>query len=232
MDIFGNERGWGGILFDFKASMNISESVDKLISDANIARDSVAPAIENMAARSKTAINSISEASKQLGQTFKNSVVGGIVGGVQNIVSSIMKGENAFANFGKFVLGVFGDMATNMGTVLIASGIGIEALKSLGGAAAIAAGIGLVAVGQVLKSLSGGAGTDASAVGGMGGGSFGASSMETETLQDEKLATDEPRTQVNLRIDGNVFNTEETAQSIADLLNDAFDQKGVRIRTA
>lgn len=227
-DIFSTD---GGVLFDFKSSLSMTETIDNLILDAQRLSESVPAPIENMATRVSNSLNKISDVSKQLGATFKNAVVSGIAGGVQNIVSNIMKGEGAFKNFGKLIMNVFGDMATNMGMVLIGAGIGIESLKALGGTAAIAAGIGLVALGQVLKSLSGGAGSEPSTEGATGGGYSSGLAGSDVTARDE-LADNEPRTMVNLRVDGNILSTEESALHIVELLNSAFDQKGVTVRTA
>jgi len=169
--------------------------------------------------------------SKQLAATFKASLVSGISGGIQNIVNSIAAGENAFKNFGKFVINIMGDMAIQMGQVLIGAGIGIESLKAFGGAAAIAAGAGLVAVGAIMKSFAGGGGssTPVGAAGSVGyDETVGGSMAETEQIQEEPA---EPATNIVLNVD-TILDGDESGLRIVELINRATDANNVTIRRA
>jgi hypothetical protein len=96
---------------------------------------------------------------------------------------------------------------------LILAGTGVEALKTLGGFAAIAAGIGLVAVGTLLKGFAGGAAANPS-----GGSSVTPplADLEPDGVSDE--LGDSAR--VNVTIEGNVFDGDETGLRIADILKD------------
>jgi len=166
--------------------------------------------------------------SKKLASTIKGALVKGIVGGVQNIVNSLMNGENAFKNFGKFVLGMMGEMATQIGTVLIGAGLGVEALKVTGGGAAIAAGIGLVAVGAVISNLAGGGGAT-------GGGSFsdgGGSTLVSDTgvIDEDEPELKEEKLGVTVNITGDILDSNETGSRIVQLINDSVDGEGVTIR--
>lgn len=157
--------------------------------------------------------NKFIQESQAINQAVRNGVANGIANSVAAVVNALQAGENAFEAFGKAALATIGDLAVQLGQTLILSGIGIEALKTLGGAAAIAAGIGLVAVGTLLKSFSGGAASNPS------GGSAVTpplADLEPDGISDE--INDSAR--VNVTIEGNVFDGDETGLRIADILKD------------
>lgn len=81
-----------------------------------------------------------------------NIVTSAISGVARSLGEAIAGGED----FGKALLGVFGNIMVQLGEYLIATGVGIEAfkgsLKSLNGVAAIAAGVTLVALGSAIAS--------------------------------------------------------------------------------
>lgn len=166
----------------------------------------------------------------RIATTIKNTLAGGISGGIQNIVNSIAAGENAFKNFGKFVINTMGDMAIQLGTVLIGAGLGVEALKATGGGAAIAAGAGLVAVGAIMKAFAGGGGADTGAAfaGGGGAGFVGGGETDvlTEQIQEEERL---PETNIAVNIQGDVLDSDESSLRIVDLINEAFDKTGAVI---
>jgi hypothetical protein len=70
-------------------------------------------------------------------------------------------------------LDAFGTLAMGAGMTLIGIGLGVEALKTLAGAAAVVAGIGLVAIGGLLKGFAAKSGESGGGMGGFEGGGFG-----------------------------------------------------------
>jgi hypothetical protein len=175
----------------------------------------------------KTA-ETVQKTQQQLAQQFKAGLVNGISGGIQNIVNSIANGENAFKNFGKFVLQTMGDMAIQMGQTLIGAGIGIEALKKLGGSAAIVAGAGLVALGAIMKSFAGGGGSTSSA-GGAGASNYAnqAGPVTPTTLSEpEDIEQRNVGPRVQLVVQGDILDSDQTANRILDLLNKNFSDNG------
>lgn len=177
--------------------------------------------------------DSTAKSMKKTGATlaaqFKSGLVKGISGGIQSIVNNIMAGENAFANFGKFVLGVLADMATQFGMTLIGAGIGVEALKSLGGAAAIAAGIGLVALGAVMKNLAGGGETATASSFTGGGAESGAVVQDEDIAQVSEEEERQARTIINANFLGPILDRKESALAIIDILQEGFDEEGVEV---
>lgn len=169
---------------------------------------------------------------KQLATALKSGLVRAATSGIQSLTESLLKGEAGFKEFGVAILGVLADMAVQMGGVLIGAGLGIESLKALGGAAAIAAGVGLIALGTIIKSLIGG-GAGASAGGGaVSGGAVGGGTVSDEIIEDEAVAETPETTAVNVVIQGDVLDSEESGLRIANILNDAFDKQGVVVKGA
>ena len=143
--------------------------------------------------------------------------------GIQALTKSLLLGQDGFANFGKAVAGILGDLSIQLGEQLILSGIGIEALRKLGGTAAIAAGAGLIALGTILKSFAGGAAGAGAPIGGGGGGVASATS-DTEIAEEQER--EEPETRIAVNIQGDVLDSDETGLRIVELLNKELDTSG------
>ena len=159
--------------------------------------------------------------SQQIGQAVNNGIANTIANSVSSVVDALRTGQDAFGAFAKAALATIGDLAVQLGTTLIASGIGIEALKVLGGAAAIAAGIALVAVGTLIKGASGGGAPSPT-----GGSSVTPplADLEPDGISDS-LQGDQSRVQVT--IEGNVFDSEETGLRVAEILKDQMFNNAV-----
>lgn len=151
--------------------------------------------------------------------------------GLQGLGAQLVKGGNAFAAFGNSILSILGDVAVQMGQLLIAQGLALNSLATslatFNGAGAIAAGAALIVLGGALKALSGGAGTSTS------GGGFAASTggLEspvgtTPTTNQDTVAARETQTRVQLTINGDVFDSDETGMRIVDLLNESIGKNG------
>lgn len=162
-------------------------------------------------------------------KTINQGLAKSISGGIQTIVTAVAAGENAFGAFAKFLATTFGDMAIQMGTVLIGAGIGIDAMKGLVGGEAIAAGIGLVAFGAVLKAFSGGSSSSS----GVGSASAGTSSAtDAGIIQEEQIQEEAPEqgAAININIQGDVLDSDASGLRIVELINQATDTENVTIR--
>ena len=176
----------------------------------------------------------IAATSQALTQQFKAGLVKGIAGGIQTIVQAVANGENAFKAFGKFVLQTIGDLAIQLGQTLIASGLGIEALKTLGGGAAVAAGAALVAIGTLIKSFVGGGGGASAPSGGGNVGAVPASDNFTSPAITEPDDVEQRNVgpKVQLVVQGDVLDSDQTANRILDILNKNFDDAGASFNNA
>jgi len=179
------------------------------------------------------AANQAKQSADQLNGAIKSALVNAIAQGVQAMAMALVKGENVLSSFGKTILGIFADLAIQTGTILIGIGLGLEALKTLSGFAAIAAGIGLVAVGGVLKALAGGGGPSGTNEGVTATGGGVAFTGDTQTLIQQNQQEDlvrSPGTVVNFQVMGDILDSSDTQNRIVALLNDAIDSKGAVVR--
>lgn len=171
---------------------------------------------------------------KSINQAFSQGLVNTVVRGVSYIGDSLVKGTLGFEAFAGTVLGALGDLSIQIGTNLIAQGIGINALASalasLNGAAAIAAGATLVALGSALKAIGGGLGGAGTPAAGTPGGSPVATTPATDTPIDQTVQERSPQNDVTVNIRGDVLDSDETGLRIVDIINSAFDKQGVVIK--
>lgn len=126
-----------------------------------------------------------------LAKDFNENVAEGIAAGCQTVMDSLMGLERFNAgSVLQALLSPLADMAVQEGKILVASGLGIEAVKkaleSLNGVAAITAGAALIAVGTAAKSglaalaKSGAGSTSVTAGGDYGGGTPVTRDLRTE----------------------------------------------------
>ena len=202
------------------------ENIDKIIANSQKLK-------EGLGKNLKQTGNAITKTAKQVSFDLNTRLGNALAGGIQNVVNSLLQGENVFANFAKFVLGTIGDLAIQLGTFFIIQGFAVEALKGIKGAAALAAGAALVALGSLLKGLSGGSGGVAgggAAAGGGGVGGFAPQDNLGSTVTDQAEEREDPGTSVQVTIQGDVLDSDETGTRIVSLINDAFEKDGVVVR--
>lgn len=167
---------------------------------------------------------------KTLAQQFKQGIANTISQGIQTIVKGVVTGKGSFENFGKTMLGVIGQMAIGLGNTLILAGIGIESLKALSGAAAIAAGAGLVAIGAVLTAFSG-SGETAGLTDTQGGALTGPGAASDFAGGEATSAPARPTNNISINIQGDVLDSEESGLRIVKLLQNEIDRSGSSVVT-
>lgn len=145
---------------------------------------------------------------------------------------ALASGEDAGKAFLQSLVGVFADIAIQLGTSYILQGIAASAnplTPGIGGPL-IAAGIGLATFGGLLKGFAGGKST-ASASGASSGGGIAASpSPSTEFVPEQNIERTAPGTQVQVVIQGDILDSDDSGSRIVNLINQAFDKKGVSIQ--
>ena len=158
--------------------------------------------------------------------TLRGTFVTGLNNAFASIGSALVNGENAFAAFGKAVLGLFGDLALQLSQFYFLLGIGNLFLNPGAAAGQLAAAAGLAILGGALKSLAGGGGATATAAGaGTGSATAGTPGVGVDS-GIVSAGADETTTggaQVNLTIQGNVLDRRETGLEIAEILRESFD---------
>lgn len=91
---------------------------------------------------------------------------------------------------------------------------------------AIAAAVGVAAAANIAKIASVGGGGGGGANFSTGGGITASPSQSTELTQPEDLERAKPTKSLEVTIQGNVFDSQETGSRIVRLINEAFDQNG------
>jgi len=181
----------------------------------------------NFDGTNKTITKKASTTSKQLANLINQALVQTTSRGIQSLTQSLISGTNAFANFGKQIFSILGDLSIKLGETLIFTGKGIESLKTLSGGPAIAAGAGLIALGTILKSLGEGPGIAGSPAGaGAAGFSGGLAGSDPNLIQQQEDEEREQEFRNQIVVQGDLFETEETGRRLVELINDANEQDG------
>jgi hypothetical protein len=183
--------------------------------------------------------NEIAVSAQSLAKTLQTSMVGGFTNAFAAVGGALVKGENAFAAFGKAILGALGQLLIQFGGMLIVIGAGLSTvpfLFGLQGPAAITAGAIAVVAGGALVALSGGGGGGASpAAGGSsspsGTGNTGSSPIDTASAatQLQEPLEEKPVTNVTVNVQGNILDRRQTGLELADAINEAFSSDGIVI---
>lgn len=132
-----------------------------------------------------TTVDRVTLAMLEQQQGFADQVGNTLMQGLSSLVSGVGQmfgnllatGQFSMDAFGGMILQVIGQVASAFGAMFLSVGFGIEALKTLNGAAAIAAGIGLLAFGGILSGLGAG-------LRGGGGGSSASAPVSTPNMSD------------------------------------------------
>lgn len=211
----------------------LQEKFDSFNNGLRAAVDQAKPSLDTLVKNGNDALAGAANSAKQtavnVGAVITGVLTKAVSSGIQAITKTLVLGENGFKNFGQAISATMGDMAIQLGEMFIAAGIAIEATKTLGGFAAIAAGAALVAVGTILKSFSGGTPGLGSAGGGGGGdsGGGGVGSDQTGIATGQVEERRSPDTKVALTINGDVFDSDETGTRIAKILADSFSRDDI-----
>jgi hypothetical protein len=168
--------------------------------------------------------------SASVAKSLKTGIATGAANAFSAFGKALATGEDGLKAFGTALLQAFGQSLVQLGQGFILQGIA-QSLAGFGsGAPLIAAGAALALFGGVLSGIGGG-GSAPTANPGQTGSGVTITSPEGgqtfESLPEEELRE---QTQVNLRVDGNIFNTEETARELTTLIAENIDAQDVFIR--
>ena len=194
-----------------------------------------------IAQQGSEAVTNAAQKSAERISLITSGVTAVIRNGAVALGESLSKAGNSFENFGKAIVGIIADQIVALGQGMIIQGLAIEtfvaAINSLlpgSGAAAAAAGLGLVLFGTALKSAIGGGSSASAGSSPSGGGVSGGTEIPgLSPISDIADATPrEPDTKIELNIQGDVLDSDQTGMRIVDLLNSAFEKNGVVVTGA
>lgn len=179
----------------------------------------------------------IQQFTQQVNSQLSNGLAGGISTTIQRTVTALAKGQNAFQAFAQGAISAIGDIAIQMGTFFLATGLGMAALLSnpvTAAGALIVQGVALIAIGSLIKALSGGGGEKGANVSGgqPGSGVPGGGVVTTPDQTTDLAGSSEKNSRLTVNIQGNVFDTKETGLRIVEIMQDAFDTSGAKVVTA
>jgi hypothetical protein len=180
--------------------------------------------------------NQLNQKQIELGQsvsrTFQQGVANALATGIATIGASLVKGLKSFDNLQKKLFSIAGQLAIQIGTMILTTALATQALATgpFAAASAIPWAIGLIALGGVLSALGEGGGEGGGVVGQGAGGagaaggvnSFGGpSGPETQGFQ--------AGTSVVVNVQGNVLDRRETGLELANIIRENFDTNAVSI---
>lgn len=183
--------------------------------------DGIARAFEAGGQRQMLVMNSFQAQGQRVFQSFQNNAVGALTawGAGQKTASEAAKG---------FIFSVLADEAIARGTIMMMASIFPPNPVGL------AAGAGLIAFGGFLRSQAAGSskmsGGGVSMSGG-GTGSTGTDRSSSMAQQDDLRAGAQPRDNksVNIQIQGNYIETDQTRVRMAELVREALDANDFRV---
>lgn len=183
--------------------------------------DGAGQAARNFAANSNAAF-------KQVGAQAFSTISQGVGRAFNNFGAALARGEDAGAAFADAIGESLIQIASQFGDTFIQIGIG----KLAASYGADATGYTLIAAGAALKILAGAAGGKKSAPSQAGSADTGGGISSQPNFSDNpstNLERRKPDTNVQVVINGDVLDSDESGSRIVDLINSAFDKKGVVI---
>lgn len=230
-DTFNSLTDEANHAFDDKIGGSIESFIQKLKKGVEQSKAIQADYVNNTEAQTVQLTDAWKKAQEEISKAIQDGIVKSISSGLSQIGANLVKGAGAFDNFGNVIMGILGDLAITVGGILIGIGLGLENLKialaTFNGFALVAAGAALIVLGGALKAMSGGSSAPSSQP--VGGGVNANPSPTTELTPSSDLQRTEPNTKVEVVIQGSVYDSDETGSRIVDLINNAFDKKGVVI---
>ena len=172
----------------------------------------------------------IKDFSAQTAVSIRNGIGTSAGNAFASFGKALAEGENAASAFSKAFIQSIGQVAVQQGTSFILQGIGYQFVPGFQGVGAgmIGAGAALAAFGGALSAVGGG-GRPAVGSGGIGadsGTQLFSSPQETLSQPDEIAQRSESGPRVQLIVQGDIFNTEDTGNRLIDILNSNFENKG------
>lgn len=177
---------------------------------------------------------------KQLNNDISKQIQGSTVkifsSAFQEIGRTLAGAGQGFKGFLGVVLSILGDLAIAIGTTVIGSAKAIAALKAslldpLGAGQAIVLGGALIAIGAALKVFSGsfgGSSAGFSTAGASSGG--GGSSFDEATFTTPEIERENPAPVFQLTVNGDMFDTADTAKRVIDIFTQAANDEGVEFK--
>lgn len=218
-------------IFDYKFSDKFALEIENISIAASNGTATISEFINSTGDKVKTFEEQLVELGAAVSKVLQQGIMKTLSTTLSSIGRSLVQGGSAFGDFKKMVLNILGDLAIQIGTLMIALAIGIEQLKvalaNWTTVGLLAAGAALIIIGGALKGLGDVTSSPMGEGGGIASSGGSASSDESSRMPDVAEKTNV----INLSVTGSIFgmDSKDTAQAIAQLLNDNFDREGVSV---
>lgn len=182
-----------------------------------------------VASSTSKSAESVAIAAKDINGVVKGSLVKSLTVVGQSIGQAFANAGTTVGDFGKAIIGILGDLAIQIGQIIIATALTVEVFKKsilAAPLAAVAAGIGLIALGTAVKALAGSS-SAAPSVNTNGTTTLAPSGATAgENVESGELATSDRRESqtVQIVVQGDVLDSDQTGLRILDILNENFDR--------
>lgn len=211
-------------------AIDLSGIFNSLVANNDITVQKTLADVATAAAAYKSFADTTLANAKQIGSAINTGLTNAITRGIGAVVTSLVNGENAFKNFGTAILGIIGDLATQIGTFIIAAGVAKLKLFSGNPFSTIGAGVALVAIGAALSAISskGSSGGFAGAAGAAPGSSLTQPLTPAQPVSGADSLADR-QASVSVIIQGDVFDSDASGLRIASILKEQGFANAVRV---
>lgn len=181
---------------------------------------------ENLGAAFEITAKKMQGTAGQLAAVLTNRLTAGFGNAFQAVGKAFASGEDAGQAFLDSAKATFGELASAAGDFYIKDGIAKTVGGYPGGPALIAAGAGLKVLSGILGASGGPSSSVASGATG-GGASEGFNAFDNNAIESQQdVAENKPNQSIQLVVQGNVLDSEDSAKRLLDGLNAEFQKNG------
>lgn len=168
-----------------------------------------------------------------IGKTVKQGLVDVIANSFNWLGKSLAEHSHKWEDLQKNIGQILAGMATMFGNFFITLGMAMLATGpitgwTISGSQAIAAGMGLHILAGALGTMGGEQASSSTSAN--SGGVVSTPDVNSIVQKPDQQTKQEPKTVLNININGDVLDSDQTGMRIVKLINEAYDKKGVVLR--
>lgn len=205
----------------------IKQQREKERLSASIAQaKSISQLTGNISDSFKVAAREIKVSALDIARVSLSVISTGVGRAFQNVGAALATGQNAFKAFADGLKSILADIASATGDLFIKQGVGYLFINPALGAGLIAAGAGLKVLAGFLGASGAGGGVGAAAgttaAAGTPAFDFATGAFEQPEIDEER----QTRSTVNVNVQGDVLDSDETGLRIVELINQGLERDG------
>ena len=213
----------GELIFDRLLAAFDEENVARVNDSANTLREGLGDSLKGVSDDVSGTSQEIDKDLKKIEAAFNNTFANATASAFQQFGQQLVQGGLNFKSFVGLALNALGDLAISIGSTVIAASTAIQAIPLGSG---IILGAALVAIGGAIKAFSsqfGGAsgGGPSFSDGGAGFSSPSPNIPDDSAVEEERDRS--PRQQVQLVVQGDILDSEDTGRRLLNILNNNFE---------